>query len=129
MKPAVISKAQRYSGLTSGVDCSFRIALGQSKWLLAKNVLSCLCGSDHLLRMHGMGSTKDYGLNITISQQRFETFGKTQPVSFCKCPYLRRDGPCRAGNKTYEITSLGGLDECFPPPAQPYDGRIDHDAP
>src|SRR5262249_3258047 len=110
-------------------DCPFRIALGQSKWLLAKDVLSCLCGSDHLLRVHGMWSAKDYSLNITIFQQRFETFGKAQLVSFCKRLRLGRDGPRSARNKTYEITSLGRLDERFSPPAQTYNGRIDHDAP
>src|SRR5262249_2081712 len=122
-------EAQRYSGLTSGVDCSFGIALGQSKWLLAKNVLSCLCGGNHLLRMHRMWSAKDYGLNICIFQQRFETFCKAQTVSLREFRPFRRNGSCRAGNKTYEITSLGGLDEGSPPPAQPYYGRINHDVP
>src|SRR5262245_58532490 len=129
MKPPVVSKAQRDSGLASGIYRSFRIAPGQRKWLLAKNVFSCLCCSDHLLRMQGMRSAKHNSMNTGILQQRFETLSETQLVSFCKRSHFGRCGARCAGNKTDEITSLSGLDERFTPPAQPYNGRIDHDVP
>src|SRR5262245_21796939 len=129
MKPAVISKAERDSGFASGIDRSFRIILGQSKWLFAKNVFSCLGCSDYLLGMNGVWGAKHNSLNTRILQQRFKTFGKTKSVSFCERLHLRRNSTRCAGNKTDEITSLGGLDERFSPPAQPYDGRINHDVP
>src|SRR4030095_14794088 len=56
MKTAVVSKTERNSRLASSLDGAFCVALRQSKRLLAEDVFSSLCRSDHLLCMHRMRS-------------------------------------------------------------------------
>ena len=66
MKPAVVAEAKRDTSLAARLYGSFGITLGKREWLLAKDVLSGLCRSDHLTGMHGVRCAKHDGLNIRI---------------------------------------------------------------